>query len=87
MDTARVPDAPGLWAEETHAQWQTLIDLLSAGGPVLWACLSCAVWVAYVLSQSWGRMGRWDRNQLVWGLLSVAHFLHYVLIIDRSFQV
>lgn len=87
MEDAGLPDAPGLWAEDAHAQMQAVIDLLSAGGPALWACLSCGVWVAYLLSQSWVRMGRWDKYQLVWGLLSVAHFLHYVLISDRALQV
>ncbi|CAL8462140.1 g1671 [Coccomyxa elongata] len=31
-------------------------------------------------------MGRWDRHHLIWGFLSIVHFMYYVLVIDQSFQ-
>jgi hypothetical protein len=62
-------------------------DQLLNFGPLAWAALSLGVWVCYVLAQGWGKMGRWDRHHLLWGLLSISHFLYYVLFMDKTFQV
>ncbi len=64
-----------------------LHELILGSWPLSWAALSLCVWVSYVFAQGVGNMGRWDRHHLIWGFLSVVHFMYYVLVIDQSFQV
>lgn len=64
-----------------------LHELILGSGPLSWAALSLCVWLSYVFAQGVGNMGRWDRHHLIWGFLSIVHFMYYVLVIDQSFQV
>lgn len=65
----------------------TISEQVLGSGPLSWAAASLCIWLSYVFAQGLGNMGRWDRHHLIWGLFSIVHFMYYVLVIDRSFQV
>ena len=65
---------------------EDIVQRLSECGPVSWAFLSGCIWLSYLFTQRWPRMGRWDRYQLVWGLASIVHFLYWALVVDTEFK-
>ena len=70
-----------------YVGWEDIMQQLSEFGPVSWAALSGCIWLSYLFTQRWPRMGRWDRYQLVWGLVSILHFLYWALVVDTDFKV
>jgi len=66
---------------------QTAWELVLGSGPLSWAAVSFCVWLSYGFFQGLGNTGRWDRYHIIWGFLSILHFMYYVLVVDKAFQV
>lgn len=65
-------------AEQLHGVYEEEGPAAALFGPVCWTLCSLAVWLLYVLARGWEGMGRWDRQQFLWGIFSIFAFANFL---------